>query len=97
MKRDRRLLAPIALLMIAAVALSYQAIIARNFFVSAVLDPNWESLVVLYGVETPPKGPDRFCLDYCAPRMPFVAGWTGIASFFGSFVSLLLIWWKPRS
>jgi hypothetical protein len=96
-KRDRRLLVPLALLVIAVIALGYQAIIVRNYVWSSIMDHNWESMVELYGIEAPEMGPERFCFDYCAPRMPFVAGWVGIASLVSAIVSLLFVWWSPLS
>jgi hypothetical protein len=78
------------------VALGWQALIISQYIYSAVLDPNWESFVHLYGVEAPAKGPERFCFDYCAPKLPFLFGWTGIGCFFAGLISLTIIWWKPN-
>ena len=76
--------------------LGYQSIVVTNYIHSSVLDPNWESFVFLYDVEAPAKGPDIFCFDYCAPKLPFTAGWVGIGSFIGALLSLVIIWLRPR-
>lgn len=96
MKRDWRLLMPIALLLISLATLAYQTIVVTNYIHSSVLDPNWETFVYLYGVEAPANGPDQFCFDYCAPDLPFVAGWIGIGCFLSALLSLIYIWFRPK-
>ena len=96
MRRDRRLLIPLGLLLVSFVALTIQAVIVAHYIYSSVLDPNWESFVALYGVEPPANGPDVFCFDYCAPKLPFIAGWLGIGAFLSGLISLTYIWFKPR-
>lgn len=97
MRRDRRLLIPISLMLISFVALTIQAWILEIYVTSAIMDQNWETMALRFGVEVPDNGPVRFCFDRCAPELPFIAGWIGIASFLMSLISLIVIWWKPKS
>ena len=86
-----------AFFLIALIALSVQAVIVSHYIYSSVLDHNWESFVAFYGVEAPAKGPNVFCFDYCAPKLPFLAGWTSIGCFLAGLISLGVIWWKPKA
>ena len=97
MTRDRRLLIPLGLMLVALVALAAQSIIVGHYIDSSIMDSNWESFVMIYGVEAPADGSSGVaCLDYCAPRLPFVAGWLGISAFVGAIISIIYIWFKPR-
>jgi hypothetical protein len=96
MKRDRRLLTVIMLFLIAIIAGLVQAWIIRLYLDAAVLG-HWTWFADTFGVHAPASGPDKFCFDYCAPRLPFLAGWIGIASFFGGLAALAFVWWKSKS
>ena len=96
MTRDRRLLIPFGLFLASFAALAIQAVIVAHYIYSSVLDSNWESFIAIYGVE-PPVGPNQLCFDYCAPKLPFLAGWLGIGAFLGGLISLAYVWLKPRS
>jgi hypothetical protein len=96
-RRDRRLLIPICLLLISLSAMVIQAQILDIYITSAIVDENWETMVQLFGVEAPAHGPTQFCFGRCAPELPFVAGWIGTGSFLAGLISLIVIWWKPKS
>ncbi len=97
MRRDRRLLIPIGLFLVSLVALAVQAWTVAIYIQSSILDPNWETMVQMFGVEAPANGPDVFCFDYCAPKLPFVAGWIGIGAFLAGLLSLIFRWWKSQA
>jgi len=89
-------LIPIGLFVVSFAALAVEAWIVAVYIHSSVLDPNWESMVHIFGVEPPAHGPGVYCFDYCAPRLPFLAGWIGIGTFLSGLTSLAYIWFKPR-
>ena len=102
MNRDRRLLIPLGLMVVSFVALAVQALIVNHYIFSSVMDHNWEGFSAIYGVEPPALNKDIgngmtvTCLDYCAPKLPFIPGWIGIVAFLGSIMSLFIIWFRPR-
>ena len=81
---------------ISFVAICIQSKIVNDYIVSAVMDQNWEGFSHVYGVQPPAQGPEKFCFDYCAPHMPFVAGWIGILSFVAGMILLTRIWWSSH-
>ena len=87
---------PLGLLLISLVALTAQSFVVAQYIHSSIMDPNWESFAKMFGVEPPPNGPNAYCLDYCAPKLPFLSGWLGIGAFLGGVISLTYIWFKPR-
>ena len=95
MRRDGRLLAAMALFAAALVAGGVQAWIAALYIHAAVLG-NWTGFAETFSVEAPPSGPEVFCFDYCAPELPFLIGWIGIAAFSLGWIVLAYAWWKPR-
>jgi hypothetical protein len=94
MRRDRRLLIAILRFLGSLIAGLVQAVILRAYVAAAVLG-DWTYFADTFSVEAPASGPDVFCFDYCAPDLPFVAGWTGIASFLAGLILLAYAWWKP--
>lgn len=97
MSRDRRLLIPLILLVLSFIALLIQAYIVNDYIRSSVLDSNWEMFSEKYGVEAPHNGPELYCFDYCAPKLPFWFGWSGIGLFVTALIFLTYIWWKPKT
>lgn len=95
MRRDRRLLVAILLLIAAAIAGLVQAWIIRVYLDAAILG-HWAWFADTFGVEAPASGPDKFCFDNCAPRLPLLAGWISLATFFAGMLALTLAWWKPK-
>lgn len=95
MRRDRRLLIAMLLLITAAIAGLVQAWVIRLYINAAILD-HWVWFAETFGVEAPASGPDKFCFDYCAPHLPFLAGWISVAAFFTSLLAVTLAWWKPK-
>ena len=95
MRRDRRLL--IALLLFAAslAAWAIQIWITRLYIDAAVFG-DWTWFAASFSVEAPASGPTKFCFDYCAPKLPFAAGWIGIVAFLAGSVMLAHAWWKSR-
>ena len=53
----------------------------------------WSGFADRYHVEAP--GP--YCLDYCAPELPFLAGTIGISSFGLGLLVLAYSWLEPKS
>ena len=96
MRRDRRLLIAMLLFMVSLIAWTIQAFIVRAYVFHAVMG-GWEQFASTFGVAAPPSGPNVFCFDYCAPKLPFAAGWIGIAAFSIGWIMLAYAWWKPRS
>lgn len=92
MQRDRRLLAALFLFMVALVAGIIQAWIV-NAYVRSAIRGVWEPFADAFGVTAPAK----FCLDYCAPELPFVAGWVAIAAFISGLITLAFTWWTPKA
>jgi len=92
MKRDNRLLIVMLLFAVSLISLAIQAVIV-NIYVSAAVLGNWTYFAETFSVNPPGK----FCLDYCAPHLPFVMGWIGIAAFVIGWIILARVWWKPRS
>jgi len=95
MKRDKRLFATMLLLVTAAIAGLVQAWIIRLYLDAAVLD-HWDWFAHTFGVDDPGSEPNKVCFDYCAPHLPFVAGWISITSFFAGLITLTLTWWKSK-
>lgn len=95
MRRDRRLL--LAMLSFAAslIAWATQAWITKLYIDAAVLG-GWEWFAETFSVEAPPSGPEVYCFDYCAPELPFLFGWVGVAAFALGWIMLAYAWWKPR-
>lgn len=95
MKRDRRLLSAMFFLFTALVAGLVQAWIVRLYLDAAVFG-DWTWFGNTFGVSVPASEPKTFCFDYCAPRLPFLAGWIGIVSFSAGLVTLALTWWRSK-
>jgi hypothetical protein len=95
MRRDRRLLIAMLLLITAAIAGLAQAWIIRLYLDAAILG-HWAWFADTFGVEAPASGPDKFCFDYCAPQLPFLAGWISVTAFLTSLLLVTLAWWKPK-
>ena len=95
MRRDRRLAAAIALFVLSAIAAAWQTIVINAFINTAVMG-GWEHFAQTFGVEMP-YGPNQVCFDYCAPDLPFLAGWVSIASFALGLALVVLAWWRPRA
>ena len=72
-----------------------QAWIVEAYIYSAVMG-HWEQFAAFFGVKAPASGPDAFCFDYCAPELPFVAGWFAIVAFISGWAMLAYAWWKPK-
>ena len=94
MNGDRRLLIAMLLFLGSAIAWTVQAWIVQAYIFSAVMG-GWDQFADYFGVEAPASGPDRFCFGYCAPDLPFVAGWIGILAFLSAWIMLAFAWWKP--
>jgi hypothetical protein len=95
MRRDRRLAAAIVLFVLSAVGAGYQVVVVRLFMTAAVMG-QWDHFVRTFSVELPYR-PNAACFDYCAPDVPFMAGWLAIA---GSALGLGLVahaWWRPKA
>ena len=81
LKRDRRLLVALMLFLAALIASLIQAWIVNLYIVAAVMGGGyWDHFIELFGLD-PIVGPNQFCFDYCAPTLPFLAGWIGIIAF----------------
>lgn len=93
MKRDRRLLVSMVLFFVALIAGVIQAWIVQSYIWFAVMG-NWEQFTGFFGLN-PIAGPNQICFDYCAPKLPFLAGWIGIASFLIGWILVAYAWWKP--
>ena len=96
MRRDRRLLIAMLLFAIALVACAVQAQITALYIDSAVLG-GWTWFARTFSVEVPGSGPSEYCFDYCAPPLPFLAGWISLASFVLGWAVLAYAWWSPRA
>ena len=96
MKRDRRLLVAMLLFLVAVVAGLVQAWIVHLYIVAAVMGQQyWDHFTDFFGVD-PVVGPNQVCFDYCAPSLPFVAGWIGIVAFMAGWILVASAWWKPK-
>jgi hypothetical protein len=95
MTRDRRLLIALLLFSTALIAGLIQSWIVRLYLNAAIMG-HWTWFADTFGVPAPARGPDIFCFDYCAPRLPFLAGWIGITSFVAELVLLALAWWRSK-
>jgi len=83
------------LFLIALVAGIIQAWIVNLYIVAAVMgQQHWDQFTDFFGVD-PVVEPNQVCFDYCAPSLPFVAGWIGIASFLVGSILVAFAWWKP--
>ena len=96
MKRDRRLLIALLLFLVAVIAGFIQAWIVNLYLVAAVMGGGgyWDHFVKLFELD-PITGPNQVCFDYCAPSLPFIPGWIGIAAFSAGCCLLAYAWWKP--
>ena len=98
MGRDKRLLVALILFSIALGAGLIQAWIIRHYITAAVMGGEyWDEFVSVFGGEAPARGPNIFCFDYCAPDLPFIAGWAALSAFLGGAFFVLLAWWKPNT
>lgn len=95
LRRDRRLLVSLGFFVVSFAALAYQAFVLRLYVTAAVMG-DWTYFSKTFSVP-PPSGPNQLCFDYCAARLPFLAGWIGIFSFLLGVAVLAYCWWKPRS
>lgn len=97
MRRDKRLPAALILSGIALVSGLIQAWIVRSYITAAVMGGEyWDHFVSVFGGKTPSRGPNTLCFDYCAPDLPFIAGWVALSAFLGGAFFVLLAWWKPK-
>jgi len=97
MKRDVRLLIAMLLLGASLISWAVQAWIVQSYIFTAVMGQGWDHFAEFFGVEAPASGPDVFCFGYCAPELPFMAGWIGISAFLAGWATLAYAWWKPRA
>jgi hypothetical protein len=88
--RDKRLLGAISLFAASATAWLVQAGIVRAYIYAAIMG-NWSDFSSFFGVQAPAK----YCLDYCAADLPFMAGWVGIGCFLVGFALLFRAWLRP--
>lgn len=95
-KRDLRLAIALLLLVFSAIAAVLQSVIVANWMNASVLG-HWEWFVDTWGGELPARGPNVFCFDWCAPDLPFWAGWIAIGGFAASFVLIAWAGWKPKA
>ncbi len=95
--RDRRLLMAMLLFLAALIAGLIQTWIVHLYIVAAVMGGQayWDHFVDLFGLD-PVTVPGQICFDYCAPDLPFVAGWIGIAAFLAGWIILGFAWWKSK-
>ncbi len=85
------------LFLIALISGVIQAWIVQLYIVSAVMgQAYWDHFTGYFNLEPFAAGPNEFCFDYCAPPLPFIAGWIGIAAFCAGWIVLAYAWWKPR-
>lgn len=92
MRRDRRLSVAMLLFLASAIAWAYQAWVVEAYIYFAVMG-GWEQFADFFGVEAPAS----VCFDYCAPELPFAAGWIAIAAFVAGWVILAYAWWTSRA
>ena len=95
-RRDRRLAIALLLFAFAAMAATLQSVIAANWMNATVIG-HWEWFVDTWGGELPARGPKVFCFDWCAPELPFWAGWLAIGCFASGFVLIAWTWWRPKA
>jgi hypothetical protein len=95
MRRDKRLLVALLSFLTALVACAVQVEITALYIDAAVLG-GWTWFAKTFSVEVPGSGPGEFCFDYCAPALPFFAGWIALAGFLFGWVVLFHAWWSPR-
>jgi hypothetical protein len=97
LRRDRRLLLALILFSAALVAGIIQAWIIRLYITAAVMGGGdyWDHFVGVFGGRSVANRPNSFCFDYCAPALPFIAGWIAISAFVGGVFAVLLAWLKP--
>ena len=96
LKRDRRLLIALMLFLAAALAGVIQAWIVNRYIVAAVMGGGyWDQFIELFDLE-PITGPNQACFDYCAPSLPFFAGWIALGAFVGGCIFVAHAWWKPE-
>lgn len=96
MRHDRRLLLAVLLFAGSAIAWALQVWITALYIDAAVMR-NWAWFADTFSVEAPASGPNEFCFDYCAPALPFIAGWIGLGTFVAGWIILASAWWKLRS
>lgn len=96
MTRDRRLMIALVLFFVALIAGVIQAWIIRLYLTAAVMRGEYQDhFTDLFGLK-PVVGPNQVCFDYCAPSLPFVAGWIGITAFISGVMVLAFAWWRPK-
>lgn len=95
MRRDRRLLTAMLFFAAALVAAGIQTWITSLFIYAAVMG-GWTWFAKTFSVEVPGSGPGERCLDYCAPPLPFLAGWIALTCFALGWAVLAYAWWSPR-
>ena len=93
-RRDRRLLAALALIAVGSVCALAQAIIVRAYITSA-LTGHWDWFRRTFAVQVPGSEPNTFCFDWCAPAIPFLAGWVAIACLLVAAAFVIQAWRKP--
>ncbi len=96
MQRDGRLLFAMLLFAVSLIASTLQAAIVSAYVDAAVMG-NWAWFAETFSVEIPGSGPDKVCLDYCVPKLPFMVGWLGLAAFILGWLTLARAWWTRRT
>ncbi|KHS48752.1 MULTISPECIES: hypothetical protein [Novosphingobium] len=96
MQRDRRLLAALLLFLVSLLTGAVQAWIV-NAYVRSAISGGWESFADFFGLDAPAKGPAAYCIDFCGPELPFMAGWIAIGAFVSGLMILAFAWWKPKA
>ncbi|TIX50327.1 hypothetical protein [Alteraurantiacibacter aquimixticola] len=91
MKRDRRLLFAIFAFGASFLAVCVQAWITASYVFAAVMG-QWDQFSELFGVASPPE----FCFDYCAPKLPIMAGLVALALFWIGLTLITIAWWNPK-
>jgi hypothetical protein len=73
-----------------------QAWIVSLYIFAAVMGQQyWDQFTDFFGVD-PVVGPNQVCFDYCAPSLPFLAGWIGIVAFLAGWIMVAIAWWNPQ-
>ena len=93
-RRDRRLLAALILFAVGSVCALAQAIIVRAYVTSAVMG-HWDWFGRTFSVQVPGSEPNTVCFDWCAPKMPFLAGYLAMACLLVAAALVLQAWRKP--
>ena len=95
MRRDTRLLIALLLFLASVVSWVVQAWIVQAYIFAAVMG-GWDQFAEFFSVNPPASGPNEFCFDFCAPELPFAAGWIGLCAFLVGWILVAYAWWKPR-